>query len=179
MNVFYIILGIIISLILLVLIIAAFARKKYSVVRATIIKRPKEEVFNYIKLLKNQENFSKWVLMDPGMEKEYIGTDGTVGFISAWDSDNKNVGKGDQTITQVIEGERVDYELHFIKPFEGRANAFITTEATSEGFTKVRWGFDSKMKYPMNIMLLFMNMEKMIGDDFSSGLNSLKIILEK
>jgi hypothetical protein len=27
------------------------------------------------------------------MKKEYTGTDGTVGFISAWDSENKELGR--------------------------------------------------------------------------------------
>jgi hypothetical protein len=35
------------------------------------------------------------------------------------------------------------------------------------------------MKYPMNLMLLFMNMEKMVGRDLSIGLTNLKNTLEK
>jgi hypothetical protein len=34
------------------------------------------------------------------------------------------------------------------------------------------------MKYPMNLMLLFMNMEKMVGNDLGNGLKNLKTILE-
>jgi hypothetical protein len=35
------------------------------------------------------------------------------------------------------------------------------------------------MKYPMNAMLLFMNMDKMLGKDQETSLVSLKNILEK
>jgi hypothetical protein len=35
------------------------------------------------------------------------------------------------------------------------------------------------MKYPMNLMLLFMNMEKMVGGDLDKGLQNLKSVLEK
>ena len=35
------------------------------------------------------------------------------------------------------------------------------------------------MAYPMNIMLLFLNMEKMLGPDLQTGLNNLKEILER
>jgi hypothetical protein len=35
------------------------------------------------------------------------------------------------------------------------------------------------MNYTMNLMLLFMNMEKMVGNDLSTGLNNLKQVLEK
>lgn len=117
--------------------------------------------------------------MDHQMEKEFTGTDGTVGFVSAWDSNNKNVGKGEQEIKKILEGERIEYEIRFIKPFAGISNAYMTTQSVSEHETEVRWGFKSKMNYPMNLMLLFMNMEKMIGNDLDTGLLNLKNLLEK
>ena len=161
----------------LLLIIALFLKKDYAVERSVTVNQPKQLVFDYIRSLKNQDNFSKWASMDPNMKKEYRGTDGTVGFVSAWEG-NKKVGKGEQEIKKITEGERVDFELRFIKPFAGLANAYITTEAVNNQQTLVKWGFDSRMKYPMNLMLLFMNMEKMIGNDFSTGLNNLKNNLE-
>ena len=54
----------------------------------------------------------------------------------------------------------------------------MTTQTFTEKETEVNWGFDSKLNYPMNLMLLFMNMEKMIGNDFSTGLTNLKNVLE-
>jgi len=42
--------------------------------------------------------------------------------------------------------------------------AFMTTESVSEN-KKVTWGFNGHMDYPIDIMLLFYGMEKMIGDD--------------
>jgi hypothetical protein len=35
------------------------------------------------------------------------------------------------------------------------------------------------MKYPMNGMLLFMNMDKLLGKDLETSLTNLKHILEK
>lgn len=55
----------------------------------------------------------------------------------------------------------------------------VTTTAITDNQTLVRWQFIGNMKYPMNVMLLFMNMEKMIGNDLEKGLQNLKIILEK
>lgn len=179
MNILLTILIVIVLLVALVMIIAIFTKKEYAIEKEIIINKPKKIVFNYIKYLKNQNNYSKWAMMDPGMKQTFYGTDGTVGFTSAWDSDNKKVGKGEQKIRRIIEGERVEYEIHFIKPFEGRAIAYITATRISETQTKVKWGFDSSMKYPMNIMLLFMNMEKLIGGDLTTGLVNLKAILEK
>jgi hypothetical protein len=89
------ILLLLLALIGLALIAALFIRKDMKAEREVLIRQPKQDVFNYIKLLKNQDNFSKWAKMDPAMKKEYRGTDGTVGFVSAWDSENGNVGKGE------------------------------------------------------------------------------------
>ncbi|MEO8147471.1 MAG: SRPBCC family protein [Bacteroidia bacterium] len=167
------------ALIVILLIIGLFSKSDYAVEREIVINKPKQEVFNYIKFIKNQDNYSKWAMMDPNAKKDYKGTDGNIGFTSAWDSNIKDVGKGEQEIVKISEGERIDLALHFIKPFEGDANAFMTTESVAENQTKVKWGFNSKMPYPMNLMLLFMNMDKMLGNDLQTGLTNLKGILEK
>ena len=36
-----------------------------------------------------------------------------------------------------------------------------------------------EMNYPLNIMRIFMNMSEVIGKDFQTGLDNLKVILEK
>ena len=173
------ILMIIAAIIAIPLIVALFTRKDYRIEKEVIISRPKQDVFNYIKMLRNQNNYSKWVMMDPNAKMEYTGTDGTPGFAMAWDSENKNVGKGIQTITGIKEGERMDLKVQFIKPFAGLADAYIATDAVSLEQTKVTWAFSSRMNYPMNIMLLVMNMDKMVGNDLSTGLGNLKKVLEK
>jgi hypothetical protein len=178
MNLLLTIVSGLVGLIVLLLIIAAFSKKKYSVSTEITIKQPKQLVFDYLKLLKNQDNFSKWALMDPSMSKEYRGTDGTVGFVSAWDSNKKNVGKGEQEIRKIKEGEQIDFEIRFIKPFAGLAQAYLTTDSLSDEVTLVKWGFTSKMAYPMNLMLLVMSMEKNIADDLHTGLLNLKKLLE-
>jgi len=172
------ILIIIVALIVLLLIIALFTKKGYTMQREIIINRPRQEVFNYLRLLRNQDNFSKWVMIDPNMKKVFTSTDGTVGFIYAWEG-NKKAGKGEQEIMKITEGERLDVEVRFIKPFEGIAQTPFSTTTISGDQTKVTWGMTSTMKYPMNIMLLFMNMENILGKDLELSLLNLKNILEK
>ena len=170
---------VIVALIAIVLLSAAIVKKDYAVEREIIVNQPKTVVFNYIKLLKNQENYSVWQKMDPDMEKQFTGTDGTVGFVSSWNSEHKNVGKGEQEILKVEEGKRIDFEIRFIEPWETTDNAYMITESKSIDSTVVKWGFNGKMKYPMNIMLIFMNMEEILGKDLQQGLDTLKEILEK
>jgi hypothetical protein len=169
---------VIVGIIALLLIIAVFVRKEYAVEKEVVINKPKTEVFDYIKYLKNQDNYSVWNQMDPNQKRTYTGTDGTPGFIYAWDSDKDNVGKGEQEIKTINEGERIDLELRFKEPFEATDKAYMTTEAVADNETKVKWGFNGKMNYPMNLMLLFMDMESMLGDDLQKGLNNLKGVME-
>lgn len=169
---------VLVGIIALVLITGLFVDGNYAVEREITINKPKQEVFDYVKYLKNQSNFSVWAKIDPAMKTEFMGDDATVGFVSVWDSENPDAGKGEQKIIKIAEGERIDYELHIIEPFESTDYAYLATEAVSENQTKVKWGFNGKMKYPMNLMLLTMNMEEMLAPDLQNGLTNLKTLLE-
>ncbi len=174
MIVVYILLGIIVLLLLAGLVIS----KDISATKEIVINKPKDEVFNYIKYLKNQQNYSKWATLDPNIKNEFRGTDGQPGFVNHW-SGNKKVGEGEQEITGIDEGKALYSDLRFIKPFKSFAKATMKTEAIDANSTKVTWGFESKMNYPMNVMKLFMNMSEMVGKDFSTGLSNLKKVMEK
>lgn len=161
------------------LVVALFVKKEYAIERQIIIDEPVHVVFDHIRYLENQDQFSKWGSMDPDMKQSYMGVPGTPGSVSAWDSEDKNVGKGEQEILSVVENERIDYELRFIEPFESTSSAWFITEEISENQTLVRWGFNGRMNYPMNLMLLIMDFESMIGEDLEHGLVNLKENLER
>jgi hypothetical protein len=113
------------------------------------------------------------------MKATFSGTDGTAGFVSFWDSKNKNVGKGSQTITRIVEGDSMYTHLRFEVPFEAEDDSYMSTKTIDASHTKVIWGFTGDYPYPLNIMKLFLNLEDMIGNDFETGLNNLKTLMEK
>lgn len=167
---------IVIILVLLVIVLANIAPKNYDVSRSIIINKPLPEVFSFLKLLKNQDDWSPWAEKDPNMKKTLTGTDGEVGFVSAWVG-NKDVGEGEQEITGITENEVVESQLRFLKPFKSTSDAYL--RVFEEGkVTKVVWGFSGENKFPISIMMLFMNMDKTVGKDFEYGLSKLKGILE-
>lgn len=170
---------VILVLIAIPMITALFVKKEYAVEREIVINKPKQEIFDYVKFIKNQDYYSKWNMTDPEMKKSYSGTDGTVGFIAAWDSKDKNVGVGEQEIVKITDGERIDSKLRFKVPFEAQDDAFMTTESIDSTTTKVRWGFSGAFSYPMNIFNLIMDMDKQVGGDLEVGLTNLKNVLEK
>jgi hypothetical protein len=179
MKILIVIIILVVSLLVLLLILGLFMKKEYKVGREVVIKKPKALVFDFIKLLKNQNSYSVWAAIDPNMRKEFRGIDGTTGFVSSWESNNKNVGKGEQEILSIIEGEEINYVIRFIKPFESTSYASMCVSAIADIQTRVQWVFTGNMKYPMNLMLLFMNMEKMIGRDLQTGLANLNELMKK
>ncbi|MBO9564854.1 MAG: SRPBCC family protein [Niastella sp.] len=176
MNIVIIILSIIGGLVTLLLVIALFVRNEYALTRSITINKPRQEVFDFVRYLKNQDRFNKWVMADPNMKKEFRGVDGTEGFVYAWES-NKRGGKGEQEIKHIKEGEYLDLEVRFEKPFEAVAQTPFATESVNGDQTHITWGMSSRMKYPMNIMLLF-GIEKALAKDMDVSLTTLKRIVE-
>ena len=146
--------------------------------REVTINRPKAAVFDYVRYLKHQNTWGPWFKKDPGMKQEFRGNDGYVGFVSAWKSDHGDVGSGEQEIKRIVDGERIDTELRFTDPYESKNDAYLTTEATGPETTKVKWGFTASVPRPLNVMMLAVDMDAMIGKDFEEGLSNLKRILE-
>lgn len=172
------IISLVIAIIIIVpLIVALFVKKDIKVEEEIIINANSDEVYSYVVLLKNQNNYSKWALSDPKMKSSFRGVDGTVGFVSAWTSEDKNTGTGEQEITKITEN-RIEYELRFIKPFKQTNFSYMEVDKVDDNQTIVKWGFESTMKYPSNLFLLFMDMEKMLSDDLETGLRNLKNIIE-
>lgn len=166
------------AVIALPFVVALFVPSDYAIEREITINKPKQEVFEYIKYLKNQEKYSKWAMMDPGMKRTYEGIDGTVGFIAGWESKNKELGVGEQEIMKVIEGDSLVTELRFKEPFENKDKAYFATESVSPRQTKVKWGFKGAFPYPMNLMNLFIDFDKELGRDLEIGLQNMKQNLE-
>jgi hypothetical protein len=176
MNIIVIILLILAGVIALLLIIALFMKREHYVKHEIIINAPTQKVFDYIKLLKNQDEFNKNAMAAPDRKREFKGTDGTVGYIYAWTGD-KNAGVGEKEIMKIIEGKRIETEIRFVKPMAVTASIIMETEPLSGNQTKVYWSNAGKLKYPVNILIPMM--EKHVAKDMDISLLTLKNILEK
>ncbi|AWH85027.1 polyketide cyclase [Flavobacterium album] len=169
------ILIVILILVALSFVIALFVKNEVTVEREVVINKPRAEVFEYVRHIKNQDSFSVWNMADPDKKKSFTGTDGTKGFVYTWEG-NDQVGAGDQEITGITEGSRVDMALRFRRPMEDEGTAYMTTDDAGEGSTKVKWGTTFINSYPKNFMNLFM--DSMLGGDMEKSLGNLKQNLE-
>src|SRR6185295_13198076 len=171
MNTIITILLIVAGIIVLLLIIALFMKREHYVNREIIINVPRQKVFDFLKLLKNQEKFNKWAKTDKDRKEETKGTDGTVGFIYSW-SGNKKAGEGEKEIKNIIEGKRIETEIRFVKPMRVSARVIFETESLSENQTKVNLINTGTLKYPLNIMIPMA--ENNFRKDLDASLSTLK-----
>jgi len=99
--------------------------------------------------------------------------------VTTWDSENKNVGKGEQEIKKISEGERIDLEIRFEKPFKGTSFAYMTTQPVGQDQARLTWVFMGMRNFPMRIFHILFNLKKMLGKDMETSLSNLKNVLEK
>jgi hypothetical protein len=145
--------------------------------KSIIINRNSQLVFDYLKMTRNQDNFSVWNMADPKMNKSHKGTDGTVGFIYSWDSTVKNVGAGEQEITAIEDGKSIDYSIRFFRPMKNNGITKFQIASLGNEITSVVWIFDSPSRFPMSLFSPIF--KRMLGKDLEKGLINLKSILEK
>jgi hypothetical protein len=176
MNIIITIILVVVGIIALLLIIALFMKREHYVKREVVINAPRQKVFDYVKLLKNQDEFNKHAMAGPDRKREFRGTDGTVGYVYAW-SGNKNAGVGEKEIKNIIDGKKIEMEIRFIKPMAVRASIIMETESLSDNQTKVYWSNAGTLNYPINILIPIM--ERSVAKDMDSSLLTLKNILEK
>jgi hypothetical protein len=176
MNIIITILLVVAGIIALLLIIALFMRREHYVKREIVINAPRQKVFDYVKLLKNQDEFNKHAMAGSDRKREFKGTDGTVGYIYAWSGD-KNAGAGEKEIKNIIEGERVEAEIRFVKPMRVTASIIMEMGSLPGNQTKTSWSNAGRLNYPLNIMIPMM--EKHVAKDMDNSLSALKNILEK
>lgn len=135
-----ILLYIVIGLVVLIAILASVAPKTYDVSRSISISKSISEVFDYVWLLKKQDEWGPWAKKDPNIVKKFTGTDGEVGAINSWKG-NKEMGEGEQEITGIKFNEVVETQLRFLKSFKSISDAYIRVLDEGNDSTKVTWGF--------------------------------------
>ncbi len=173
-----IILKILVLLILVILVLAYFAPNKWTIDSSIVIKKPIAAVFDYIKFLKNAEQYNKWVMSDPNMQREFRGNDGNIGFVYCWHSTKGNAGKGEQEITLILENQQVDCEIRFEKPFQSVSTTSMKLSSISPNETQVNWSFNGSNNYMMKVMHVVFNLKKKLQKDMFESLTLLKTKLE-
>jgi uncharacterized protein YndB with AHSA1/START domain len=170
------VLVVLLILLLLILVYAATRPDEFSVRRSIAIAAPPERVFPLINDFHKWQGWSPWEQMDPGMARTLSGSESGKGAVYEWSGNNK-VGAGRMAVLEAAPPSFVLIALSFLKPFKAENQTTFTLTA-ADGGTDVSWEMSGSKNLIMKAMGLFINMDRMIGNDFEKGLASMKMIAE-
>ncbi len=164
-------------LIAIILIVAAMRPDIFRVQRSIDINAPAEKIFPLINDYRHWGSWSPYEKLDPAMQRTFSGAPNGKGSVYEWNG-NKNVGRGRMEILDATPSSKIVIKLDFFSPFEAHNTAEFTMQPKGNA-TNVTWAMQGPVPYMMKIMHMFMNMDRMCGDQFQQGLSSMKAVAEK
>ena len=168
-------LSILIAVIVALVAVLAYAAAKpgtFRVERAASIKAPPETIFPLINDFQSWRSWSPYEKLDPAMKRTFSGAARGKGAAYAWESSGK-AGVGRMEIVEDTEGLKLD----FTKPLKAHNMVDFTLDPQGDT-TSVIWAMYGPNLYIGKVMGLFINMDRMVGKDFETGLANLKTIAE-
>jgi uncharacterized protein YndB with AHSA1/START domain len=142
----------------------------FHIERSTTALAPPEAVYAQVSDFRAWTRWSPYEKLDPQMSRTYEGAS------YAWKSEGK-AGEGKMTIEETEAPRRIAIRLEFVKPMAATNKVTFTFVPTAEGI-KVTWAMDGENSVVGKAASLFMNIDKLVGDDFERGLASLKNVAE-
>jgi carbon monoxide dehydrogenase subunit G len=169
-----------VSVLVVIAAILVFAATKPNVVRvrrSLSIQAPPDKIFA---LINDFHNWSRWAPQDkddPTMKRTYSGPGNGVGAISYWDSTG-SAGKGRMEIMESLAPRKISINVDFLKPFAAHnINEFdLEPDGTS---TKVTWSMQGTNVYLMKLMGIFVNIDRVMGKHFETGLDNLNAAVQQ
>ncbi|WP_373503413.1 SRPBCC family protein [Aestuariivirga sp.] len=144
--------------------------------RAKVINASPEQIFAIAGNLRRFNEWSPWASLDPETVYRFEGPDqGGVGQKMSWASNDPNVGKGTQTITELVPNQKIVTDVDFGEM--GQSLSTMTLQP-ADGGTLVTWDFQAKLDGVMNRWMGLM-FDRLIGGDYEKGLSNLESVVEK
>jgi hypothetical protein len=168
---------VVVALIAVVLGLAATRPDHFRVERSTTVRAPADKIYPFIDDFHRWTAWSPYEARDPAMKRDHGGAARGVGATYAW-AGNREVGEGRMEIVEASAPSKVVIRLEFLKPFEARNQATFTLQPEGAG-TRVTWAMEGPSPYLSKLIGLFVSMDRLVGQDFETGLATLKAQAEK
>ena len=160
-----------------ILLFAASKPDSFRVQRSATIKAPPEKIFPLINDLHNWTVWSPYEKKDPAMRRTHSGAASGKGAVYEWDG-NGEVGKGRMEIVESAAPAKILIDLKFLEPFAANHVAEFVLKPQGD-VTEVTWAMYGPAHFVSKVVQIFIDMDRMVGNDFASGLANLKAIAEK
>jgi uncharacterized protein YndB with AHSA1/START domain len=157
-------------------VIVALQPSTFRVARSATVSAPPEAVFAQVNDFHKWETWNPWGKIDPAMKQAYEGAPAGTGAVYSW-AGNKEVGEGRMTITESRPSDLIRVKLEFFEPFAATSMAEFTFKPEGDQ-TAVTWSMSGENNFMAKAIHLFMDMDKMIGDQFEKGLADMKAAVE-
>jgi uncharacterized protein YndB with AHSA1/START domain len=156
---------------------AATRPDAFRIERGISIKAAPEKIFALLNDFRQWSGWSPWEKLDPEMKRTHSGAASGKGAVYAWEA-NKKVGAGRMEITDTTPPSRLAIKLDFIRPFEAHNTVEFSLKGAGDS-THISWAMIGANDFMGKVMSIFMNMDKLVGKDFETGLANLKALAEK
>jgi hypothetical protein len=177
LKIFAVIGAVVVAGIAIVLILAAMKPDQFRVQRSAAIKAPPDKIFPLINDFKAWPAWSPYETKDPAMNRTYGPTTSGKDATYAWDG-NGNVGAGNMLITDAPAPAKLALDLNMTRPITAHNKVEFTLVPAGDT-TTVTWAMRGDTPYFAKIIHVFLDMDKMVGGDFETGLAKLKAAAEK
>ena len=97
------------------------------------INAPQEIIWRHVSSMKGMESWSPWNKYEPDMDKEWSRTSESVCDKMTQEGTNEKVSAGSQTITKLDALDRIDTDIHFLKPQEDTLQGFVELSRADGG----------------------------------------------
>lgn len=148
----------------------------FRIARTTTISAPPPAVFAHVNDFHKWEAWNPWAKLDPAMKQTYEGASAGTGAIYTW-AGNREVGEGRMTLTESRPTELIRIKLEFLKPFKATNTAEFTFKPEGDR-TVVTWTMTGEKNFIAKAVGLVMNVDKMVGGQFETGLARMKSVVE-
>jgi uncharacterized protein YndB with AHSA1/START domain len=159
------------AIVALILILAAFRPNDFRVKRSARLAASPMALFEHVNDHRKFAVWNPWMKLDPAVKNTYSGPAAGVGAVCSWEG-NKNVGAGTATIIESKPGELVRLRMDWRKPMEGTSTVDFTFEPDGDA-TVVTWDMYGPNNFMGKLVSLFIDCDKMCGEQFEKGLVSL------
>ncbi|MBM4368313.1 MAG: SRPBCC family protein [Deltaproteobacteria bacterium] len=149
---------------------AAMAPDQLHVERSATFAAQPADISPFLTDMKAFADWNPWRDYEPTATLGFSENPSGVGAWYTWKGEE--IGSGKMTVASAAEN-KVEHDLEFVEPFPSKADVTFSFAPEGEG-TKVTWSLDEQQDFMGKLFGVFVNMDEMLGGDFTKGLAKLK-----
>jgi hypothetical protein len=167
--------------VVMLLLYAARQPDSFQVQRSLRIQASAERIHPLINELRRFNTWNPYAKKDPAMVVRYDGPEAGPGAVLEFQGQARGSGSGRITIVESSAPGRVVMTLDIYEPFAAHNQLTFTLMPRGEGETEVSWTMQGLEPLPLlaKVLHVFVDMDRMVGADFETGLAALKALVER